>query len=188
MATQNVAMKRNFITGKSLAAFTTVLVGILVGSSAAAQSQTNRVRVGVYDSRAVAVAWANSTEFAEVMKATQAEFAKAKEAKDEKRQKEIQARMKQRQTRAHEQAFSTGSVAPILARVKDRLPELAQQAGVQVIVSKWELNHQSAAVETIDITDQLVGLFHVSERGLKWCQDIQKKPPLPMDEITDAMD
>jgi hypothetical protein len=188
MVMQNVSMKRNLISGKSLVALATVLVGVLVGSHAPAQSQTNRIRVGVYDSRAVAVAWANSTEFAEVMKATEAEFAKAKEAKDEKRQKEINARMQRCQVRAHEQAFSTGSVASILARVKDRLPTLAQQAGVQVIVSKWELNHQSAAVETIDVTDRLVALFHVSERGLKWCRDIQKKPPLPMDEITDAMD
>lgn len=165
-----------------------VTFSFLVCVSAPAQTQTNRFRVGVYDSRAVAVAYGNSTEFKEAMKPIEADYKKARETKDEKRMKEIERQMQLRQRRAHEQAFSTGSVAPIMAKVKESLPDLTKQAGVQVIVSKWELNHQSPEVEIVDVTDQIVALFHVNERGLKWCKEIQQKPPLPLEQITEPLD
>lgn len=136
----------------------------------------------------MAVAWANSTEFQATVKTIEAEHQKAKAVKNEKCLKEIEAQMKSLQHRAHEQAFSAASVAPIMAKVKDRLPDVAKQAGVQLIVSKWELNHQSPEIEVMDVTDKLVALFHVNERGLKWCKEIQQKPPLPVEKITEHMD
>lgn len=158
------------------------------GVTSLAQAAGPKLRVGVYDSRVVAVAWANSTEFQEALKAIQADHKKARDAKNEKRVKEIEAQMQLRQRRAHEQGFSTGSVIPIMARVKDHLPEIARQAGVQIIVSKWELNYQATDVEIVDVTDKLVANFHVSARGLKWCQDIPKHEPLPIEQITEHMD
>jgi len=163
-----------------------VIVATTIGATASAQ--TNRMRVGVYDSRAVAVAWGNSTEFKEALKPIETEFRKAKESKDEKRAKELDGQMKLQQRRAHEQAFSTGSVAPIMERIKDRLPDIAKQAGVQIIVSKWELNHQSSEVEVVDVTEKLVALFHVSERGLKWSKEVQQKPPLAIEQLSQYTD
>lgn len=162
-----------------------VALGCIVAS---AQTQTNQVRVGVYDSRAIAVAWANSSEFREAMKSVAADHKKAKEAKNDRRVKEIESRMQLQQRRAHEQGFSTGSVAPIMEKIKAQLPDIAKQADVQIIVSKWELNYHSAAIEVVDVTDRLVALFDVSERGLKWCKEIQQKPPVPLEQITEHMD
>lgn len=181
-------MKTPIALARCFTILSAALFGISSCATASAQTQTNKLRVGVYDSRAVAVAYANSTEFKEFMKSIEADHKKAKEAKNEKRMKEIEGQIKQRQTRAHEQAFSTGSVIPIIERVKDRLPDLAKQADVQAIVSKWELNHQSPDVEIVDVTDKIVALFHVSERGLKWCREIQQKPPLPIDKISAHQD
>lgn len=179
-------------TPSALARYFTILSAAMLGglgcATATAQAQTNKFRVGVYDSRVIAVAYGNSTEFKEAMKPIEADYQKAKAAKDEKRVKEIDASMKLKQRRAHEQGFSTGSVIPIMEKLKAQLPQVAQQAGVQIIVSKWELNHQSAAVEIVDVTDKLVALFHVSERGLKWCHDLQQKPPLPLEQITEHLD
>jgi hypothetical protein len=163
-----------------------VIVATTIGATASAQ--TNRMRVGVYDSRAVAVAWGNSAEFKDTLKPIETEFRKAKESKDEKRAKELDGQMKLQQRRAHEQAFSTGSVAPIMERIKDRLPDIAKQAGVQIIVSKWELNHQSSEVEVVDVTDKLVALFHVTERGLKWSKEVQQKPPLAIEQLSQHTD
>jgi hypothetical protein len=165
-----------------------VALCVLTGATALAQSQTNKLRIGVYDSRAIAIAYGNSTAFRESMKPVQAEYEKAKAAKDDKRMKEIDARMKLGQRRLHEQGFSTGSVAGIMAKVKDSLPEVAKKAGVQVIVSKWELNHQSPDVEVVEVTDELVALFHPSEKVLGWVKDLKSHPPLPIEEITDDMD
>ena len=183
-----MCMKTRISFIKRICLIAAIVAGISGGITASTQAQTNKTRVGVYDSRAVAVAYANSTEFKDSIKSIEAEHKKAKEAKNEKRVKEIENQMKLRQTRAHEQAFSTGSVAPIMETVKDRLPEVARQSGVQLIVSKWELNHQSSEIETVDVTDKIVALFQVSERGLKWSKEIQQKPPLAIEKIREHMD
>ena len=100
----------------------------------------------------------------------------------------IESRMKLKQRRAHEQAFSTGSVAGCLAKIKDSLPAVAKQANVQIIVSKWELNHQSETVQLVDVTDELVAMFHPSEKVLGWVRSCRNRAPLPVEEITDDLD
>jgi hypothetical protein len=122
------------------------------------------------------------------MKPIMADYQKAKEAKDEKRLKTIEARMKLQQRRLHEQGFSTGSVIGIMTRVKESLPAVAKEAGVDIIVSKWEVNYQSSNIEVVDVTDKVAALFHTSERGKQWLQQIPKQPPVPIEQITDDMD
>jgi hypothetical protein len=65
---------------------------------------------------------------------------------------------------------------------------VAQKAGVQAIASKWELNYQAPGLEAVDVTDELVALFHVSDKGREWAKGIRAKPPLPIEEITEDMD
>lgn len=161
---------------------------VVSGATALAQSQTNKLRVGVYDSRAIAIAYGNSAQFRKSLESVQADYKKAKEEKNDKQAKEIDARMKLQQRRFHEQGFSTGSVAGIMATVKDSLPAVAKKAGVQVIVSKWELNSQSPEVEVVEVTDELVALFRPSEKVLGWVKDLKNHPPMPLEKITDDMD
>jgi hypothetical protein len=181
-------MKNPFITKCRFIVSSAVALCVLTGATALAQSQTNKLRIGVYDSRAIAIAYGNSAAFRESMKPIQAEYEKAKKDKNDKRMKEIDARMKLGQRRLHEQGFSTGSVAGIMAKIKDSLPDVAKKTGVQVIVSKWELNYQSPGVEVVDVTDELVALFHPIEKVLGWVKDLKNHPPLPIEEITDDMD
>lgn len=166
----------------------TLALCVFTSASVSAQPQTNKLRVGVYDSRAVAVAYANSAKFRESLKATRAEYDKAKAAHDEKQMKALASRMKLQQRRLHEQGFSTGSVASIIGKIKDALPGVAKKARVQAIVSKWELNFQSPEVEVVDVTDELTALFDVSDKGRAWLKEVQTKPPVPLEEITDDMD
>jgi len=153
-----------------------------------AQSVTNVLRIGVYDSRAIAIAYINSADFQNSLKSARADFEKAKQKNDDKGMKAIEARMKLSQRRAHEQGFSTGSVTEVMAKIKDTLPDVARQAGVQMIVSKWELNYQSPEVQTVDVTDTLVASLHPSDKALGWIKDLKKHPPLPIETITDDMD
>jgi hypothetical protein len=178
----SLAWQSRFVFGAAVA------LCVLAGATASAQSQEKSLRVGVYDSRAIAVAWCNSAEFRKSLDTVTADYKKAKEAKDDKRVKEIEARMKLQQRRQHEQGFSTGSVASTMARLKDSLPAVAKKAGVDLIVSKWEVNYQSPEVKVVDVTDDLVALFQVSEKGLKWVKDIKNQPPLPIEQITDDLD
>jgi hypothetical protein len=165
-----------------------VAFGVSLSVPASAQSQSNKLRIGVYDSRAVAIAYANSGMFQDSLKTIRTDYDRAKQANDSKRVKEIDARMKLQQRRLHEQGFSTGSVAYILARVKDSLPAVAQKANVRLLVSKWELNYSSAEVETVDVTDELVALFHPTDKVLEWVKGCRNRAPLPMEAITDDMD
>lgn len=171
-----------FIVGSAVALWT------CTSATASAQSQTNKLRIGVYDSRAVAIAYANSPAFQNSLKPVRAEYEKARAEKNEKRMKEINARMQLGQRRMHEQGFSTGSVAGIMATVTNSLPALARQAGVMLIVSKWEVNYSSPDVELVDVTDDLVALFHPSEKVLGWVKSCREQKPLPIEEITDDMD
>lgn len=165
-----------------------VALCVLTGATALAQSQTNKLRIGVYDSRAIAIAYGNSAEFQQSVKSSFADYNKAKEEKTDKRMKEIEGQKKLMQRRLHEQAFSTGSVAYIMAKVKDSLPAVAKKAGVLVVVSKWELNYQSPDVEVVEVTDELVALFQPSEKVLGWVKSCKDQKPLPIEEITDDMD
>src|SRR6266849_9220920 len=47
------------------------------------------------------------------------------------------------------------------------LPGVAKKAGVQAIVSKWELNYQGPNAEVVDVTEDLAVLFHASDNGQK---------------------
>jgi len=181
-------MKTSSVSQRRFIVSSAVALCVMAGATAWAQSKENTLRIGVYDSRAVAVAWGNSTEFQKSLDAVTADYKQAKEAKDDKRVKEIETQMKAKQRRAHEQGFSTGSVANIMASVKDTLPAVAKKAGVDVIVSKWEVNYQSPEIKIVDVTDDLVALFHVSAKGLEWAKGIKSHAPVPSERITDDMD
>ena len=177
-------MKNAFKLSKWFMISSAVVSCLMTTATASAQAQTNKLRIGVYDSRAVAVAYANSTEFQETLKAVRTDCEKAKTVKDEKRMKDIDGRMKLQQRWLHEQAFSTGSVVGIVAKIKGALPGVAKKAGVQAIVSKWELSYQEPEVEVVDVTEDLAMLFHASDNGQKW-RGILKHAPLPMEECGD---
>ena len=181
-------MKTTFVSQRRFIVSSAVALCVMAGAAAFAQSKENTPQIGVYDSRAVAVAYGNSPEFRKSLDAVKADYKKAKEAKNDNRVKEIGAQMKAQQRRLHEQGFSTGSVADIMAKVKDSLPGVAKKAGVDVIVSKWEVNYQSPEIKIVDVTDDLVALFHVSAKGLEWAKGIKSHAPVPSERITDDMD
>jgi Skp family chaperone for outer membrane proteins len=181
-------MKTSFVSQRRFIVSSAVALCVMAGAAAFAQSKETTLRIGVYDSRAIAVAYGNSAEFRKSVDAVKADYQKAKEAKDDKRVKEIETQMKAKQRRLHEQGFSTGSVATIMASIKDSLPEVAKKAGVDVIVSKWEVNYQAPGIKVVDVTDDLVALFHVSEKGLEWIKGVKTHAPVPIEQITDDMD
>jgi len=163
----------------------------LCAASALAQEPANssgaKVRVGVYDSRAIAVAFGDSETWqASTGKqlAMRAEYNAAKAAGNQKRVAELEAQGKAQQTLVHKQGFSTAPVDDILKNIQDKLPEIAKAAGVSAIVSKWDKDalakYQSA--ELVDITMPLVNAFHPTERQLKFAIDIQKQAPISLEE------
>lgn len=147
-----------------------------------------KVRVGTFDSRAVAVAYARSKEFNQHIRQLMEEQKKAKEAGDQEKVKNLEAQGKAQQQRFHEQGFSTASVDDILARIKDKLPEIAKEAGVDLIVSKWDVAFKAPGAETVDITELVIKPFQPDEKVLRIIKDLKDKAPIPLEELRKQKD
>lgn len=96
--------------------------------AALAQGTKQPVRIGVFDSRCVAIAYGRSSVFAETLKGMRADLAKAKQDGNADRVKELETLGPVLQVIMHQQGFSTGSVRNIMTTVADRLPPHRSQA------------------------------------------------------------
>lgn len=158
------------------------------GEVSKAEPSGKRPRLGVYDSRAIAIAFIGS----EVYKATDGEalatlieeYDKAKADGDKKRMEELEALGKARQVLLHKQSFGTAPVDGMLAHINDHIPGIAKVAGVEAILSKWDkyalAKHKNA--EFSDVTMALVDAFQPNERQRKRAIDIQAHPPISLEK------
>jgi len=110
---------------------------------------------------------------------------KAKAEGDKDRIAELEPKVWARRKQTHRQGFGTAPVDDILEYIKDDLPRIAREAGVGPIVSKRDKTTLSKykSAEQVDITMRLVGAFKPREKSLKWAIEIQKKPPVPPEEL-----
>jgi hypothetical protein len=136
-------------------------------------------RIGTYDSRAIAVAYAASrfNPVREKMKELQA----ARSAGDEATIRQLEEWGQAQQRQLHRQGFGRVPVDDLLAHVRERLPEAAGRAGVLAIAMNCDW--AGPGVEAVDVTDALVALFEPSARTLSIVKDMKGKAPLPLDEI-----
>lgn len=148
------------------------------------QEAAAKVRIGTYDSRAVAIAYAASG-FNPVAE-KQRELKAAKAAGDRKKIAELEAWGPAHQRALHRQGFGRVPVDDLLAHVAGRLPEAARKAGVEAIV--FECNWSSPGLEVVDVTDALVALYAPSERTLAMIADLKKHPPLDLGELEKHQD
>lgn len=146
-------------------------------------SPSSSERIGTFDSRAVAIAYYRSAKFQEHFRGLMIKLEEAKASGDEWRVKELEAYGPAMQHRMHQQGFSTGSVREIMEKISDALPEIAQEASVSVIVSKWEVAYGSPAADLVDLTPQIVALFNPSEETLKIVKGLKTSEPVPIDQM-----
>jgi len=158
----------------------------LAADPAAPATQPAKLRVGVYDSRAVAVAYVRSgAEGAKLKELTrQRDDAKAKG--DAKLVQQIESQGQQLQTLRHLQGFSNAPIDDILAQIKDKLPQIAANAGVDVIVARTD--YLSAGAQTVDVTDSIVALFNPDQNTQKILTGLRKHEPVPMLQVLSMKD
>jgi hypothetical protein len=149
-----------------------------------------RIRIGTYDSRSVAVAFAGSAPFNEWMAGLKTDHEKAKAAGDTERVAALEKEAQARQRLMHQQGFSTAPVEDILATIKDKLPAIRAKAGVEALVSKWDkaglAKYRDA--EQADVTMALIEAFNPSERQRKSAIDIQKHKPISLEQARNIDD
>lgn len=157
---------------------------VLSGFSAVNGGQKKQLlRVGVYDSRGIAIAFANSEHWSKVLKEKQAALEQAKNDGDTEKVKEIEAWGPAQQAHAHLQGFGTAPVHECFEPVKDKIAAVAKAAGVDLIVSKWELDYLAADAETVDVTMELAKLFNPSEKAWKSIQSLDKWKPYSHEKL-----
>jgi hypothetical protein len=162
------------VTAATLAAFTL----------ASRPQAPPKARIGTYDSRAIAIAYAPSKHNPVTEKMKEHEAAKAKG--DTQRVKELEAWGTLHQRQLHRQGFARVPVDDLLAPVADRLPEVAQAAGVDAIV--FGCNQHTADVELVDVTLAIVALYEPSEQTLEYVRSAMKAQPVPLDTIDKLKD
>ena len=149
-----------------------VIVGVVVlaagqtGGGPAAGA--GKVRIGVYDNRAIAVAYAAS-EFNPV-KEKMTEMEAAKKAGDEKKMAELREWGREHQQMLHFQGFSRVPVEDLLEPVKGKVAKVAEDMKLAAITA--ECTYTAANVEVVDVTDELVELYQPSERTRKMAKMI----------------
>ena len=180
---------------RAVTLFCSVMLVLAMGtlgcaSTPAATPESEPVRIGVYDSRAIVIAWAGTPSFNQWMGSLQSEYQKAKAAGDQKRVEELEAEAEARQQRMHMQGFSTAPVDEILVHIESSLPQIKKEAGVTMLVSKWdqETLDKYPSAELVDVTMALVDAFQPSERQRKHAIGIQEHEPISLEEAAKIQD
>ncbi len=158
------------------------------GNTVFGQKAKAAIKIGTYDSRIVIFAWSRSDYFKQHMIKFKQQSDSAEKAHDTARVKELSVQAMSFQHLLHLTVFSNGSVGFVMAIVKDKLPGLAKNEGVSVILSKWELNFSDPSIEIVDLTSQVAQLFQPKENIDQMSKDISAQQPIPIDEFGIEMD
>jgi hypothetical protein len=152
---------------------------LAAGPPGEAPTNDGKVRIGTYDGRAIAVAYAAS-RFNPV-KEKMADYEKAKAAGDRAKMKELEAWGERTQRQLHFQGFGRVPVDDLLAPVKDKVARFARDRKLAAITMSCDFT--AGQVELVDVTEDLVKLYDPSEKTLKMTRGARAVKPLPLTEI-----
>lgn len=150
--------------------------------NAMSQNEDVRIRIGTYDSRAVAVAYGRSEAGMQRFKQLRQAHADAEKAGDAKRLDQLKKQAEAMQVRMHLQTFSDGPVDDVIEAVRDRLPEIARKMNVAAIARTADY-HDAPTVELVDVTSELVALFHPDKQTLQIVKKLRQTKPLAIEEV-----
>ena len=164
---------RNYFSVIILAVF--VLSIMTWTSTSAAQT---KVRIGIFDSRSVAIVYANSKFFKNPFSEITARMKAAKDKKDDKEIAKIEYEAKLRQAILHDQGFGKGSVNTIIDLYRDKIAEIAKTENLSAVVSKWEVIYSKPDIELVDITDKIIAFFEPSDKMKEVIKEVPQQEPV----------
>ena len=172
--------KRKIVVLAGLAVVTVCTVFVIAGP---AKKEKPVVCVGLFDSRAVALAWGRSETFKKHIGEMMAEYKKAKAAGDTESIARLEKAGSQAQDRGHKQVFGNEPVDDVLEKIAKELPKIAESAGVDIIVSKWEIAYQKRSAKFVDVTWEMVNLFEPDAETVRIAKDLLKREPVSSEEL-----
>ncbi len=159
---------------------TSVLVAsVFLSAGSATDPPSNKIRIGTYESRAIAIAYTPS-QF-NPAKEKMADYQKAKTADDKAKMEILKTWGEQHQRQLHLQGFGRVPVDDLLAPVKNQVAALARERRLAAITMACEFT--SIDVELVDVTDDLVKLYDPSEKTLEFVRTARKVKPTPLSQI-----
>lgn len=165
------------------AAVLVLCVAMLMAASPATVPADARMRIGIYDNRAIVVAYAASSYNDAVLRQKLAERDAARKAGDTKKVQELEAWGNARQRMFHFQGFGHAPVGELLEPVKDKIAHLAAEQHLSAIA--MECDYTADGVDVIDITDQLVALYAPTPRTLQTVKQLRAVKPIPLTQLAD---
>ena len=157
----------------------------LARAGATEENNASGQRIGIYDSRVVAYAHFWTPEHQQQLKEKTSAAKAAKATGDQAQFNKLSKEMADEQERIHREVFSTAPAEEAMAVLKSRLPEIQKQAGVSMLVSKWDKHTLGAykSAQQVDVTDLLVRDFKLDPKQMKTVEEIKKQKPVSLDKI-----
>lgn len=169
---------------------TMCLVGMVVGcqragDTAAAEEATAAQRIGIYDSRSVAVAFAGNPEHEAQTAEALAALRAAKAGGDPQKIAEADERVWDSRKRLHRQGFGTAPVDDILALYRGQLETLKQERNLTALVSKWDKQTLKRYPDArhVDVTEDLIDVLGPNDRQRQRALAIRKHKPLTTAQV-----
>ena len=126
--------------------------GITGGASGGGDNNPASRKVGIYDSRSIAAAYADSPMH-QVDMAKELKRYEGTEGFDDEAHGTMQA--------ALDRSYTKEPVGDLLKKIESKLPGIKKKAGVSILVSKWDAQglKKYGALEQVDVTMALVDAF-----------------------------
>lgn len=156
---------------------------VAAGCAAAAAPAEAPARIGVYDSRAVALSYLRSRLHAERLDALLMDAEMAKRRDDKARVEALEAQGKARQHLAHMQVFGNAPIPDILKDLEATLAAEAEKHRLALIVRDVDIAWRVDSLDVIDITEALVARFEPSAETRKIIKEMAAHPPLPLEQF-----
>ncbi len=163
------------------AMLTCVVAACFVAATGCSADDGAEIRVGTFNTRAVALAWGRSDAFQDWVGDLRRRASEAEEAEDTALVAEIGKEAAAQQDRMHRQVFGEDPIDDILERMLEALPGIAQAAGVDIIDS--DILYHGPSVELVDITDEMAAYWEPSEETVQMIGELLETEPVDVDDL-----
>lgn len=171
---------------------TLALIGAVLGCASSSSEDIESTgsgsaqgpRIAVFNTRAVAMAYARSSRpdcmLARVQE-IRATHQKAEENGDESKAQDLAAEAVAIQEKIHGQVFSDAPIPEILQLIKSEMAAIAKAANVDLIVG--QVLYESKEVALIDITEHMIAPFEPDAKTRQGIKELLKTQPVPLSEL-----
>jgi hypothetical protein len=156
---------------KTLALSLATLLAFALGTPEAAAADYGRL--GTYESRAVALAWARSTQRNESLRALLAQAREADASGDKLKLQAAKKEVSAQYELLSKQISGDERIPNVMQQLEARMPIILVKAGVSRIIDQRDAPKET---ETIDVTLIVVAEFNPTEKTLRQIAEIRKRP------------